>query len=37
LHHDNALSFTAFFTREFFTRNMTVVPTHPSFLFLRLK
>jgi hypothetical protein len=37
LHLDNALSHTPFFTREFLTKsNMTVVPTHPAFLFPRL-
>jgi hypothetical protein len=32
LHHDNAPSHTSFFTREFFTKNVTVVPHPPSCL-----
>jgi hypothetical protein len=36
--HHNAPSHSLFFTREFLTKNnMTVVPTHPTFLFPQLK
>jgi hypothetical protein len=38
LDHDSAPPHTSFFTSEFLTKNnMTVVPTHPTFLFLRLR
>jgi hypothetical protein len=38
LHHNNALSHTCFFAREFLTKsNMTFGPTHPTFLFPQLK
>jgi hypothetical protein len=39
LQHYNAPLYTFFSTREFFftKNNMTVVPTHPNFLFPRLK
>jgi hypothetical protein len=37
LHHDNEPSHTSFFTREFLTKNNLSSPTHPTFLFPRLK
>jgi histone-lysine N-methyltransferase SETMAR len=39
LHHDNALSHTSFFTREFLVKNNTTVIPHPPYfsLFLRFK
>jgi hypothetical protein len=32
LHHDNALSHTSFFTREFLTKNNMAVARHPPYL-----
>jgi hypothetical protein len=38
LYRDNAPSHTSIFTKEFFTKNnMTLVTTHPTFPFPRLK
>jgi hypothetical protein len=37
LHKDNASSHTSFFTMEFFTNSMNVVPIHSTVLFPRLK
>jgi hypothetical protein len=37
LYHDNAPFHTSFFARQFLTKNMTINPTYPAFLFPLLK
>jgi 23S rRNA maturation mini-RNase III len=37
LHHNDATSYSSFFTREFFTKKYVTVVPHPTFLFHRLR